>query len=158
MLGHIQHGTLHLVQLVIRDIKMSCKAEVLRVVRQEHHIDAAFVVHHQGVLNVVVIEADSLAGRDRADEGVLQKAHIVLVDVHVGKDVLYQVCNHVTRREHRLETIISLSVYGGLCCLGVLSVVLFRNGLLHQDRDNQFTCLRANFGQQRVLGVLEVVA
>ena len=101
-----------------------------------------------------MIETDCLRCGDRTDERVLEQTYIVLVDVHIGEDVLHVSGEHVARREHRLETVAALGVDGRLHRLGVLAVVLLRGSFIHHDGDDQFTRLRTNLGKGALLHIV----
>jgi len=86
LFGQVHHGFLYGIGGVLHYVQMSRETEVLRVLRHEGEVYALLLVHHEGVHQVELIEADGSAS-DRAYEAALQQADVIVVDVDVGKDI-----------------------------------------------------------------------
>ena len=86
LFGQVHHGFLYGIGGVFHYVQMSCETEVLRVLRHEGEVHALLLVHHEGIHQVELIEADGSAS-DRAYEAALQQADVIVVDIDVGKDI-----------------------------------------------------------------------
>ena len=86
LFGQVHHGFLYGIGGVLHYVQMSRETEVLRVLRHEGEVHALLFVHHEGVHQVELIEADGSAS-DRAYEAALQQADVIVIDVDIGKDI-----------------------------------------------------------------------
>ena len=83
---------------VLEDIEVAAEAHVLHVVGQKGEMDATVHADGQCVFYIKAVEADACLGHGRG-EGALQNADVVLVEVHIGKDILYHGVDDVARLE-----------------------------------------------------------
>ena len=98
-----QFATFHLIGRVFQDIQVATETEVLLVVGQEVDVDAAVTVYLQRIFDIVAIERDSPRAYRRR-EGMLQDAYLVVVDIHVGEDVLRHGIQDVARLKEIVDT------------------------------------------------------
>ena len=130
--GNGQFDTAHLISGVgvEQDVEMSGEAEVLLVVGQETHVDDLVLVDEDGVLQVVPVEGDGVVG-DGGAERVLQQAALVLVDVHIGEDVLQGGGEYLARVDQFGHALVALALDDVLLRLRVLSVEDLREGFIY---------------------------
>lgn len=102
-------GTVHTVGRVCHDIQMTRETEVLRIVGRKGHIDAAAPINIEGVHQEVAVKTDGVVRRERTDEGVLQEAHLVVVDVYRRKAVLQHRVEDVARSKNVVDAVGALT-------------------------------------------------
>ena len=92
---------------------------------------AQVAVYIYRVLDVIAVEGDSRLA-DRRYKLILHKAHVVVVDVDVGKHVLKHSVENLARLKQVVDTLLALSLYNVLLLLGVLAVDVLRNSLVYR--------------------------
>ena len=104
--GYAHVGLVDAVSAIGHDVKTARKPEVLRIVRGKVHLYAAlFAVYHQRVYYKVAVKRYGRSRRYRTGKGVLQQAHLVIVDVYIGKAVLQHGVDNVTRVEQVVDAV-----------------------------------------------------
>jgi len=144
LLGQVHDGFLYGVGRVFHHVQVAGEAEVLRVLGYEGEVHAFLLVHHEGVHQVELIEADGSAS-DRADEAALQQADIVVVDVDVGEHVGEDGAQHIARIEEFFDTVGVHSLDDGLLALGTFAVDGLGSRLLDGDGQNHLVGLGRHF-------------
>ena len=139
LLGNGQLGTTDVECRVVEDEQFAAETHVLLVVGQEVQMDAAVVVDHHRVFDIEAVEIDALVGH-RRDEGVLQQAHHVFVEVDIGEDILDDGIEDVAGLEEVVDTFRGLSGDDGLLRLGTFAIDTLRDGLV--DADGQYQLAR----------------
>ena len=125
---------------VLQDVQVAPETHVLLVVGQEVEVDARVTLDGECILDVVAIETDTLVA-DRRDEGILQQADMVLIEVDVREDILQDGIDDVTRLEQMVDTLGGLSHDDGLLRAGVTTIDLLRHRLVDTDRKNHLARL-----------------
>ena len=135
--GQGEVAFLHVQRGVGNDEEFSPEAEVLLVVGSELQVVAQVLSHVGGVLNVEAVEGDGILSYG-AGEMVLQQPHLVVVDVHISKDVLEQRVEDVSRLDELVDAGTSLSGDDVLGVFGVFAVDVLRDGLVDGERQDEF--------------------
>ena len=120
----------------------SRETKVLGIVGSEVELVALVVAHHQGVDDEIAVEADGIGRADGTSEGVLEQAHLVLIDVHIGEAVLEHGGDNFARVDKVVEALAALGLEDGLLLPGVAAVECLGDFLIHSDRKDEL----ARFG------------
>ena len=156
--GDAEVGTMNLPRRVGQNVECSGEAEVLGIVGREVYLVALVLIDHERVGQVVAVETDGLLGGDGADEGVLQEADVLLVDIDVGEAVGKHAVDDVARIDEVVDALVALTEDDGLLGLGVAAVDLLADLLLDGQRQDEFARLGAHLDVLLQEGeVLEVV-
>ena len=142
-LGDGQFAALHLIAGVGQDIDLSAEAEILPVVGCELQVVAAVAAHIDGVLDEEAVELDGILADGRG-EGILEEAHIVVVDVNIGEHILQDVVEDVTRLEQVVDAHGVLSLHNAFLGTRVLAVELLRDSLVDGDGQRQLVVVLAH--------------
>ena len=124
-------GTVHTVGGVGHDIQMARETEVLRIVGRKGYINTAATVDIEGVGQEVAVEPDGIVCRERTDEGVLQEAHLVIVDIHGGEAVLKHRVQDVARSKNVVDAVGALTQNDVLLGVRRLAVYLAYHTLVY---------------------------
>ena len=65
-------------------------------------MDTTIALHQQRIFDIVAIERDGTIGNGR-HERMLQDAHLVVVDINIGEDILGHRIQHLTRLEEVVD-------------------------------------------------------
>ena len=137
-LGQVHRTFLHRIRRVGQYVKMPRETEVLRVIGDEGEMEALVLVHKCGVHNVKLIKRDGITGRNRTDERILQQTDIIVVNIHIRKDILQHRAQHISRCKQLVHTRRAHSFDKGLLTLGMFTVNFLRSGLVHRNREDEF--------------------
>ena len=85
----------HPITVVGHDIQFSAEAVVKTVGWTEEEMHTGLLLHQHRVDDEIVIEADGPVGYGR-QQSVLQQPDILVVDIHIGKEVAHGVIEQVT--------------------------------------------------------------
>ena len=96
LLGNCHLATLYLPAGVSQDIEVTTETEVLLVVRQEVQMKALVIVDEKCIFDIIAVERDSSTTNGRG-EGILQKTNLIVVDVHIGENILQHSVQNITR-------------------------------------------------------------
>ena len=140
--GQDDLAALDLIAGVLQDVEVAAESEVLLVVGQEMDVDARVAPYGQGVLDVVAVERDGTVANGRC-EGMLQHAHLVVVDVDIGEDVLRGGVDDVAGLEEVGDTHGALAGDNVLLVVGVATVDFLRHRLVDAGRENELSRLLA---------------
>ena len=141
-LGYGKLASLHLVRRVGHDVYVAPEAEVLLVVGQEVQVEAFFPIHKHGVFDVETVESYGVLSYRRG-ERILQKAHLVVVNVHVGEHVLERGCEYVAGLEQVVDARRVLPLHNVLLAVRVFAVYFLRHGLVDRKRQNELSVVLA---------------
>ena len=120
---------------VLDHVEVAGEAKVLRILRDECQVDTLLLIHHEGIHQIVFVERDGPFA-DGADKTTLQQTDIVVVDIHVGKDIVQDGAQHITRTEKLLDTRGVHTFDDGLFAFGILAIDGFRSRLFDGDGEN----------------------
>ena len=143
LLGNGHVAALDLPARICQDIEVATKTEVLLVVWQEVQMEALVVADHQRVFDVIAIERDG-ATTDRRGEGILQHTDLIVVDVHIGKDILQHRGEDITRLHKIVDTRRVHTLDNDLLVVRLLAVNLLRDGLIDRYRQNELVVVRTS--------------
>ena len=132
LLRYLQHTALDVEVGVLGDEHLPLEAEVLLVGGIEDDMVAGVAVHTDGILDVEVEEADGRAPQGRG-EGVLEQADVVVVDVHILKDLLEHGVDHVARLEDFVHTRGARGLHDVEVAVRLLSVEMLGDLLVDGD-------------------------
>ena len=138
--GHL--AALDLPTAVGQDIQVATETKVLLVVGQEVQMVAQVLVNHERVLDIIAVEANGILA-DRRGEGVLQQADLVVVDVHIGKHILHDGVQDITRLEQVVDTLGVDTLDNRLLVVWLLAIDFLRNRLIHADGQDEFVVIWA---------------
>ncbi len=79
---------------------------------------------------------------DRRRERILEQAHVVIVDIHIGEDILHGCIQDFSGLDHLSDTIALLTLDDILFALRVLAVNVLRNGLIDTHRQGELAVVR----------------
>ena len=140
-----QVGLFDAVGGVGKDVERTGEAEVLGVVGREVDTDALGVVDVGGVFNEETIKTDARTRGDGADEGVLQQAHFVFVDVHIGEAVLEDGAENVARIEEVVDAAAALAEHNALVGMGRAAIDFARHVFIDRDGEDELAGFVARF-------------
>ena len=138
--GHL--AALDLPTAVGQDIQVATETKVLLVVGQEVQMVAQVLVHHERVLDIIAVEANGIFA-DRRGEGVLQHTYLIVVDVHIGKHILHDGVQDITRLEQVVDTLGVDTLDNRLLVVWLLAIDFLRNCLIHADGQDEFVVIWA---------------
>ena len=118
------------------DVEFSPKTKVLLVVGGELKVVAEVAAYVDGVLDIVAIKGDGILA-DGTGEGVLQQAHLVVVDVDIGEDVLEHCVEDVARLNQLVDTLALLTEDNVFRRLGTLAEDVLGDGLVNGERQDE---------------------
>ena len=153
LLGNGHLATTHMERRVLQDVQVASETHVLLVVGQEVEMDARVTLNGERILDVVAIETDTFIA-DRRDEGILQQADMVLIEVDVREDILQDGIDDVTSLEQMVDPLGGLSHDDGLLRARVTTIDLLRHRLVDTDRKNHLARLGADLHLFHQPGVL----
>ena len=142
LFGNRQTAFLHVECGVREHIEVSAESEVLRVVGPELQMIALLAVDHDRILNIIAVETDS-CGTNGADEGELQQAHIVFVDIDVLKHFLKGRIHHITGHEQLVHSAAVLPVNDVFLSPWILAEHMLLHGFIHHQRHDYLVVIGA---------------
>ena len=137
---HIEIAFLDMQRTVGCHIQFATETEVLRVGRNKLQMIAEVALHIDRVLYIIMIKGNSRSA-DRRREGILQQAHIVIIDIHIGKHVFHRGTQNLTRLYHLTNTISLLSLDDIFLALGIFAIDMLRYRLVDTHRESEFTII-----------------
>ena len=136
-------ASLHLIGRVVEHVELSSETEVLLVVGDEVKMHATVFSHIHRVGDIETVEGDGIFA-DRAGERVLEHANLILVDVHIGKDVLQNDVDDVACLEQFVHTCGILTLDDALFAMRVFAVELLCDGFVNGNGKNQLAIIGAH--------------
>ena len=127
------------------DVEAAREAEVLRIVGREIHLNAARGVYVQRIDDEISVEGNARLGGNRADEAVLQQAHLIFIYIHVGEAVFEHRVEDFTRVDQFVDAFRALADYDVLFRARFAAEYLPRDAFVDRHRQNELACLVARF-------------
>ena len=93
---------------------------------------AQVLIHHQRILDIIAVETNGIF-TDRRGERVLQHTNLIVVDVHIGKHILHDGVQDITRLEQVVDTLGVDTLDNRLLVVWLLAIDLLRYRLIHAD-------------------------
>ena len=94
-------------------------------------------LHVDGVLDVIAVERDGPRTNGRR-ERILEHTDLVVVDIHIGEDILHHRIEDIARLHKVVDTAGVHTFDDHLLIVGFLAVDLLRHGLIDGDRQDEF--------------------
>ena len=105
---YVERTFLYVQRGILENVQVARKSEVLLIGRIEVQMIARVAAHLHSVLYIKVIKR--YGGRaDGGGEGILQQPDVVVIDVHIGENLLQQRVHYVARLYYFVHTLALLS-------------------------------------------------
>ena len=155
---HIEITFLDVQGTVGKHIKLASESEVLTVGWDELQMIAEVAVHIHRIFYIIMIEADGCSA-ERRWERILEQSHVVIVDIHIGKDILDGCIQDFSGLDHLSDTIALLTLDDILFALRVLAIYVLRNGLIDAYRQGELAVIRRKlYLVEEILSLAEELA
>ena len=102
---------------------------------------AQVALHIDRVFNIETVERNGVLA-NRTGERILQQAHLVVVDIHIGKHVLQRRVQNVSRLDEVVDTRRVLALHNLFFGMRVFTVNMLGNGLVNADGQNKLVVQR----------------
>ena len=121
---------------VRQHIKLATETEVLLVIWHKLEVVAQVALHIDGILDVEPVERHGILA-DRTGKGILQQAHLIVVYVDIGKDVLQGRVQDVARLDEVVDARGVLSFHYLFLAMGVLAIDMLGDGLVDTNGQDE---------------------
>ena len=117
----------------------------MRVVGRKVHPDAFGTIYIGGVFKIIAVETDGRARGDGTGEGILQQAHLIFINIHVGETILKHRGENIAGVEEIVDAVAALAQNYRLVSMGRLAIDFARHVLVYGDGQNEFARLVTGF-------------
>ena len=138
---HIKITFLYMQGAVSKHIELSTESEVLTVGRNKLQMIAEIALYINRILYIIMVEGNGCP-TDRRRERILQEAHIIIINIDIGKYILQDCVDDFTRLNHLTDTITLLTLDNIFLALWILAVDMLRNRLIDLHRQGQLIIIR----------------
>ena len=138
---HIKITFLYMQGAVSKHIELSTESEVLTVGRNKLQMIAEIALYINRILYIIMVERNGCP-TDRRRERILQEAHIIIINIDIGKYILQDCVDDFTRLNHLTDTIALLTLDNIFLALWILAVDMLRNRLVDLHRQGQLIIIR----------------
>ena len=142
LLGNGKGTFAHMQRTVGYDVQITTEAEVLLVIGHELQMITLVTVNKRGILYIITVEADGVVG-NRTGKRILKQAHLVIIQIHIGKHILQYGIEDITRLKQIIQSGGVLSHNDALLTFGILTVDIPRHRFVHTHRQNQLVIIWA---------------
>ena len=143
-LGYGEITPFHMEGGICDDIQLSTESEILLVVGNELEVVTKVTPHIHRILDIEPIERYGILA-DGTGKGVLQQSYLVVIDVHIGEDILQCHVEDVACLQEMVNARGILPLDDFLLTLGFLAVDVLGDCLIHGDGQDQFVVVRTEF-------------
>ena len=118
---HVEVTFLYVQAAVGKHIELASESEVLAVGWDKLQMVAQVSFHIHRIFDVVMVEADGCSA-DRRWEGILQQAHVIIVDVHIGEHLFQGGVENLSGLDYLSDSIALLTLDDVLFGLRIFAV------------------------------------
>ena len=155
---HIEITFLDVQGTVGKHIELASESEVLTVGWDKLQMIAEVAVHIHRIFYIIMIEADGCSAQRRW-ERILEQSHVVIIDIHIGEDILDGCIQDFSGLDHLSDTIALLTLDDILLALRGLAINVLRNGLIHAYRQGELAVVRRKlYLVEEILSLAEELA
>ena len=138
---HIKVTFLYMQGAVGKHIEFSTESKILTVGWNKLQMIAEIALYINRILYIIMVEGNGCSA-DRRRERILQEAHIIIVDIDIGKYILENGIDDFTRLNHLSDTIALLTLDNIFLALWILAVDVLGNRLVDLHRQGQLIIIR----------------
>ena len=155
---HVEIAFLHVQRTVCENVQLSTETEVLRIGRYKLEMIAEVSLYIHRVFYIIMVEGDARSA-DRRRERILQQAHVVVVDIHIGEGILEGSVEYLAGLDYLSDTIALLALDDVFLCLRILAIDVLRNRLVDAHRKGKLAVIgRGLHLVQKILSLAEELA
>ena len=129
---------------ISQDVYFTSETEILLVVGKELQVVTEVTSHINGIFYVITIEGNRIFA-DRTGKRELQQSDLVFVNVDVGKHILQDHVQDVTRLKEVVDARRVLSFDDVFLCLWVLPIDMLANCFVNGYGKHQLVIVRTKF-------------
>ena len=129
---------------ISQDVYFTSETEILLVVGKELQVVAKVTSHINGIFYVVTIEGNRIFA-DRTGKRELQQSDLVFVNVDVGKHILQDHVQDVTRLKEMVDTRRVLSFDDVFLSLWILPIDMLANRFINRYGKHQLVIVGTKF-------------
>ena len=121
-------------------IKVSSKSKVLLIIGNKVDMITQISININSILYIISIERNGCFTYWTCKR-ILKKTHIIVINIHIGKNILQKCIDNLTCLNHFIDTFGLLSHYNFTLSLWIFSVNMLSYRFIYRQRKNEFVVI-----------------